>query len=270
MAFERKNVRSIIVIAVIIVLCLIIITVSFRDSEVFNKTISKTLDIFKPVQEKTFVFFQKTTGFFFTISDYFKLNERVKNLEKENFLLLNQYSENINIKTENDHLRELLGMDLRSAHETQTVRVIGYYESGWQSRIVINSGKSNGVLEGMAVVNEKGLIGVVILAANNSSEVRLLNDPQSSIGARILSSRKLGLVEGSPDKKIYLNYIEQNEDIFKGDVLITTEFGENMPAEILIGRIKKISVPGNTPYKLIEIEPFADYKRLEYALVIKE
>ena len=270
MAPERKNVKSIIVLAVIVLLCIIIITVSFRDSEVFRKTISVTLDIFKPVQEKTFVFFQKTTGFFFNISDYFRLNEKVKNLEKENFLLLNKYTENINLKTENDHLRELLGISIRSGHETQTVRVIGYYESSWQSRIVINSGKSDGVLEGMAVVNEKGLIGIVILASNNSSEVRLLNDPQSSIGARILSSRKLGLVEGSPDKKIYLNYIEQNEDIFKGDILITTEFGENMPAEILIGRIKKISISSNTPYKVIEVEPFADYKRLEYALVIKE
>ncbi|HEX7561510.1 MAG TPA: rod shape-determining protein MreC [Candidatus Humimicrobiaceae bacterium] len=270
MAFERKNVKSIIVIAVIIVLCIIIITVSFRDSEVFNKTISATLDIFKPVQEKTFVFFQKTTGFFFNISDYFKLNDKVKNLENENSQLLNKYSENINLKTENDQLRGLLGMSLRSGHKTQTVRVIGYYENSWQSRIVINSGKSDGVLEGMAVANEKGLIGIVILASNNSSEVRLLNDPQSSIGARILSSRKLGLVEGSPDKKIYLNYIDQNEDIFKGDVLITTEFGENMPAEILIGRIKKISISSNSPYKLIEVEPFADYKRLEYALVIKE
>ena len=46
--------------------------------------------------------------------------------------------------------------------------------------------------------------------------------------------------------------------------------GENMPAEILIGRIKKISISSNTPYKIIEVEPFADYKRLEYALVIKE
>jgi rod shape-determining protein MreC len=270
MAFERKNVRSIIVIVVIVLLCIIIITASFRDSEVFKKTISVTLDIFKPVQEKTFVFFQRTTGFFFNITDYFKLADKVKNLEKENSLLLKEYSENINLKTENDHLRELLGMSLRSEHETQTVRVIGYYESGWQSRIVINSGKSDGVLEGMAVVNEKGLVGIVMLASNNSSEVRLLNDPQSSIGARILSSRKLGLVEGSADKKIYLNYIDQNDDIFKGDVLITTEFGENMPAEILIGRIKKISVSGDTPYKLIEIEPFADYKRLEYVLVIKE
>jgi rod shape-determining protein MreC len=270
MAFERKNVRSIIILAIVIVLCIIIITVSFRDSEVFKKTISVTLDVFKPVQEKTFVFFQKTTGFFFNISDYLKLNDKVENLEKENSSLLNQYSEYINLKTENDQLRELLGMNLRSNYETQTVRVIGYYESSWQSRIVINAGKSDGVLEGMAVVNEKGLIGIVIIASNNSSEVRLLNDPQSSIGARILSSRKLGLVEGSPEKKIYLNYIEQNEEIFKGDILITTEFGENMPGEILIGRIKKIGISEDKPYKLIEIEPFADYKRLEYALVIKE
>jgi rod shape-determining protein MreC len=270
MAFERKNVRSIIILAVIIVLCIIIITVSFRDSDVFKKTRSATLDIFEPVQEKTFVFFQKITGFFFNINDYLKLNDKVKNLEKENSLLTSDYSENINLKTENNYLRELLGMKLRSEHKTETAQVIGYYESKWQSQIIINAGTSDGVLEGMAVVNEKGLVGIVILASNNTSEVRLLNDSQSSIGARILSSRKLGLIEGSLDKKIYLNYIDQNEDIFKGDVLITSEFGENIPAEILIGRVKKISNSGNTPYKIIEIEPFADYKRLEYVLVIKE
>ena len=270
MAFERKNVRSIIVLAVIIVLCIIIITVSYRDSDVFKKTRSVTLDIFEPVQEKTFAIFQKITGFFFNISDYFRLNDRVKSLQKENSLLLNDYSENINLKTENNYLRELLGMKLRSERKTETARVIGYYESKWQSRIIINAGQSAGVLEGMAVVNEKGLIGVVILASSSTSEVRLLNDSQSSIGARILSSRKLGLIEGSLDKKIYLNYIDVNEDIFKGDVLITSEFGENMPAEILIGRVKKIGSSGNTPYKLIEIEPFADYERLEYVLVVKE
>lgn len=270
MAFERKNVRSIIILAVIIVLCIIIITVSFRDSDVFKKPISVTLDFFKPVQEKTFIFFQKTAGFFFNISDYFKLNDRVKGLEKENSRLIAEYSESINLKTENDRLRELLGMKQRSELQTKTARVIGYYESNWQSQIIINAGKSDGVLEDMAVVSEKGLVGIVILAANNTSRVRLLNDPQSSIGARILSSRKLGLVEGSPDKKIYLNYIEENEDIFKGDILITTEFGENMPAEILIGRIKRINISGSTPYKLIEIEPFTDYKKLEYVLVLKE
>ena len=121
----------------------------------------------------------------------------------------------------------------------------------------------------MAVITEDGLVGVVVLSSNNTSEVRLINDPQSSIGARILSSRKLGIVEGSLDKKIYLNYIAANEEIFKGDILITSEFGEYIPPEILIGRIKKVSMVANNPYKQIEIEPFVDFKKLENVLVIK-
>ena len=134
---------------------------------------------------------------------------------------------------------------------------------------MLNVGKRNGILEGMAVITEEGLVGVVVLSSNNTSEVRLINDPQSSIGARVLSSRKLGIVEGGLDKKIYLNYIAANEEIFKGDILITSEFGEYIPPEILIGRIKKVSIVANNPYKQIEIEPFVDFKKLENVLVIK-
>jgi len=51
--------------------------------------------------------------------------------------------------------------------------------------------------------------------------------------------------------------------------LITSEFGEYIPPEILIGRIKKVSIVANNPYKQIEIEPFVDFKKLENVLVIK-
>jgi len=269
MAPLKKNLKSTIVLAVIIVLCIIVITVSFKDASLLEKAKSVTLDFFKPVQEKTFLLFQPISRFFNGINDYFKLREKMLALKDENAALQKDYSENINLKIENESLRKILGLQIREEHKTMVAKVIGFYENKWQSQIILNVGKRNGILEGMAVITEDGLVGVVVLSSNNTSEVRLINDPQSSIGARILSSRKLGIVEGSLDKKIYLNYIAANEEIFKGDILITSEFGDYIPPEILIGRIKKVSIVVNNPYKQIEIEPFVDFKKLENVLVIK-
>jgi len=147
--------------------------------------------------------------------------------------------------------------------------VIGFSSGELQSEITLNKGTNDGVLEGMGVVSEDGLVGIIILSASSSCKVKLINDPRSSIGARILSSRVLGMVEGGNDKKIYLNYIPKEEIVFKGDVMITSEYGKLLPSEILIGRIKSVAESTGNPYREIEIEPFVDFKELEYVLIIK-
>ncbi|MBN1299102.1 MAG: rod shape-determining protein MreC [Actinobacteria bacterium] len=269
MAPERKSLKNIIILVLIIIICITVITVSFRQSDAFTRFKSAALDYFRPVQEKTYQLFRPVSSFFAGIKDYFGLRDKLEKLRQENALITKDYSENINLKIENDALRKLIGIDIRSDYGTVPAKVIGYYNTKWQSEVLINKGKSDGVVEGMAVVNEDGLVGVIVLASSESSSVRLLSDPQSSIGARILSSRKLGLVEGSTDRKIYLNYIASDDLVFKGDILITSEYGQYIPPEILIGRIKRIGIAEQNLYRQIEVEPFVDFKKLEHVLVIK-
>lgn len=265
----NRKFRNYVVLAIIIVLCLIIITVSFKESDFINNIKVKTVDFFKPIQDKFHSFTRPFIRFINSIRDYINLRQKYLDLQEENSLLRQKYSEDINIKVENDSLRKLLGVKLREDYETVTARVIGYSESKWQSEIVLNVGKSDGVLEGMGVINEDGLIGVVMLAGNNSCNVRIIDDPQSNIGVRILSSRKIGIIQGSQDRKITLNYISSEESVFKGDIIITSEYG-NLPGEILIGRVSEVSENPSDPYKIIEIEPFADFKKIEYVLIIKQ
>lgn len=269
MVILNRRFRNFIVLAIIIVLCLVVITVSFRQSDLINNIKVKTVDFFKPIQEKFYSFFSPVTRFINSIRDYINLREKYLNLQRENSELRRGYSENINLKVENNSLRKLLGIELRKDYATIPAKVIGYYESKWQSEVVLNVGRSDGVLEGMGVIDENGLIGVVIIAGNDSCNVRLINDPQSNIGVRILSSRKLGIIQGSQDKKITLNYISIEEPVFKGDIIITSEYGK-LPEEILIGRVSKVTKNMGDPYKAIEIEPFVDFKKIEYVLVIKK
>lgn len=264
-----KSFKNLIVLGIIIVLCLVVITVSFKGSDLTKNVKVKTLDFFKPVQENFFLFFRPVANFINSTRGYLNLGEKIKILEKENSNLRKDYSENINLKIENNALRELLGVQLRKDYETELAKVIGFSSGELQSEITLNKGTNDGVLEGMGVVSEDGLVGIIILSASNSCKVKLINDPRSSIGARILSSRVLGMVEGSNDKKIYLNYIPKEEIVFKGDVIITSEYGKLLPSEILIGRIKSTAGSAGSPYKEIEIEPFVDFKELEYVLIIK-
>lgn len=269
MAILNRRFRYFIILIVIMILCLVIITVSYRKSELVQSIKARTIDFLEPVQEKFISFFNPINHFFTSLSDYINLRDKYLKLQVENSELRHSYSENINLMVENDALRKLMGIELRKDHKTIPAKVIGYYESKWQSEIILNVGSSDGVLAGMAVVNENGLVGMVLVAGNDSCNVRLINDPQSNIGVRILSSRKLGIIQGDQDRKISLDYILKEESVFKGDIVMTSEYG-NFPAEILIGRVSKVSENPGDPYKSIEIEPFVDFKRIEYVLVIKE
>ena len=266
---NNRRFRNIIVLVILVFLCLVIITISFRGSDVTERVKARTLDFFEPVQGKISSFFGPITGFFSQVGEYIGLRQKYLDLEEENTSLLANYAENTSIKIENDSLRKLLDLDIREENETVAVKVIGFYGNRWQSEVIINAGTSDGVLKGMGAVGTNGLCGIVISAGNNSSSIRLLADPQSSLGARILSSRKLGLIEGSQDGTIYLHYISTDEEVYKGDIIVTSEYGQYMPPDILIGRVQEVSHAPGSLYLEIVIEPFEDFKDLEYLMVIK-
>ncbi len=265
----NRRLRNLIILIIIIVLCLVVITISFRGTGLIENIRTKTVDFFVPAQEKIFTFFSPVSRFFNLFTDYINLRSKYLELEEENSNLRRENTSNINIMVENDHLRNLLGIELRKDFNTIAAKVIGIYENKWQSEIILNAGKRDGVLEGMGVISYKGLVGIVIRAGDRSCNVRLINDPQSSIGVRILSSRKLGIIEGNQDKKIKLNYISTEEQVYKGDIIITSEFGQFFPPELLVGRVSQaVNMPGSF-YKEIEIEPFVDFSKIEYVLIIK-
>ena len=266
---NSRRFRNIVILIVIIFLCLAVITISFRGSGFTERVKAKTLDIFEPVQEKMFSFFNPVTVFFTSIGDYFGLRKKYLELEKENASLRQEYVKDVSLRVENDALRKLLGIDIRQEHDMLVVKVIGFYENRWQSEVIINAGTSDGVQEGMGVMGYSGLAGMVISAGNRSSTVRLISDPQSSLGARILSSRKLGLIEGSQEGDIYLRYIAPEEEVYKGDIIVTSEYGEYLPPDLLIGRVSSIKdLPGD-PYREIIVEPFEEFRALEYLMVLR-
>ncbi len=261
--------RNIIILVIVITICIAAATITFRDNNFIPGSRSALIDFFSPIQERVFGFLAPVGRFFGGIGEYVNLREKYTSLQQENLVLRQSHVENISLRLENKALREMLDMEIREQYPTQPARVIGFYQGRWQSEALLNVGRMHGVEEGMGVVNKEGLVGIVNFVADSNCKVRLINDPSSNIGATILTSRAIGVLEGTQEKRVELKYIQRDAHVYVGDIVVTSELSQKLPPDVLIGRIRHVEEDIEDVYKHIEIEPFVDFKSLEYVMVIK-
>src|SRR4030042_3892245 len=91
MVILNRRFRNFIVLGLIIILCLIVITVSFRESGLIKNIKIKTVDFFKPIQEKFFSFMSPFIHFINSIRDYINLREKYQELLAENSIMRGAY-----------------------------------------------------------------------------------------------------------------------------------------------------------------------------------
>lgn len=100
---------------------------------------------------------------------------------------------------ENIRLKELLNYKdaTQGEYNLQLAEIIAENNNNLQHTITLNKGSNDGVVTGMTVMNHSGLIGRISAVMPESSEVMLLPDRESAVGARVWSTREvIGVVEG--------------------------------------------------------------------------
>jgi len=130
--------------------------------------------------------------------------------------------------------------------------------------ININAGFKDGILNEMAVVNHRGLLGRTIDTSINSSRVLLLNDPNSSIAVKTLLNENFSILHGGEDGVHLVSVFKKNEQIPKiGDLIVTSGSAQIFPPDILVGKIVK------TTKDKFYVLPFVDFKNIDYVQVVE-
>ena len=193
-------------------------------------------------------------------------------LKKDNIELRNANIQMASVYAENKQLRALL--DYKEQHKSQTVvaaKVIARNHGDLRDCMYIDAGKDKGLRREMAVVNE-GLIGVVDEVYASYARVLLLNSPRCKVGARVLrhDSRAVGVVGGktSADDKLIMEHLFREASIREGDVIVTSGYSGNHPADILIGKVKKIRMDSVGLLQEADVHAAADVADVEHVLVI--
>ncbi len=137
--------------------------------------------------------------------------------------------------------------------------------------MTIDKGRTHGVKLDSAIITADGVVGRVIQISNFFSIVQLITDSQSAVGVMLESTRRQGIVKGTGNRDLDLDYIDDDNDIKVGDKFLTSGQDRIYPKGLPVGVITWISSTRRGGLiKSVLIGPTADLGRLENVLCIIE
>ncbi|GAA0366947.1 hypothetical protein GCM10009530_16010 [Microbispora corallina] len=142
---------------------------------------------------------------------------------------------------------------------------------GRDQTVTIDAGTRAGVTGDMTVFDADGLVGRVVRAGPSTATVQLATAAAASIGARLETSREVGLVTGVPERGLLrLSLLSATAAVRPGDRVVTLG-SENMRPyvpDVPIGTVVSVErTPGAlTPTALVR--PFARFTALDLVTVV--
>jgi len=200
------------------------------------------------------------------------------------FALQNTSRENEQLRRENDELkmqvnqlqskaseadRLALLLNFHKSHESVPMlgaRVIATSAGSASATIMLDRGSKDHIKKNMGVITPEGVVGKVVEVYDNTSEVLLLTDKDSGVGAMLSNSRKQSPVGGAGEPLLVMKYVANDDVVNVGERVVTSGMDKIFPRDLPIGTITEIK-PGN-PFKSIRIRPSADLERLEEVIVL--
>ena len=166
-------------------------------------------------------------------------------------------------------LENLLELRDRTTLKTTGAEIIAAGATPDFRTVTIDKGTREGLAADMAVIAPAGVVGRVVVPSASAAKVQLLVDRNAAAGAVIerRESRAQGVVVGTGDSLLRMEYVSEIADIVVGDVVVTSGIDGIYPKGFVIGRVESVEKTGTT-FKTILVKPAVDFSSLEEVLVV--
>src|SRR5580700_3743937 len=171
---------------------------------------------------------------------------------------------------EADRLAALL--NFRSAHSENPMiaaRVIGGSPDSGSQVVNIDRGSRDGIRRDMGVITPDGVVGKIFAVYPDISQVLLLGDKDSGVGALLADTRTQGPVKGTGEPLLSLDYISSDEKVTVGETVLTSGQDRIFPKDLPVGKVVDFVADPKTPFMKIRVKPAAHLDRLEEVLVLE-
>lgn len=232
---------------------------------------SSTLSFIEPVYEKFYSVGLSGAAIFRRPADAVELTKENEKLRGENTELKLKLTGLQGAAQENSALRKLLDFfEDDNINLTNTVtRVIGRDPEN-SSILLLNVGERDGVEIGNAIIVEDGiLIGKIIEVYTRSSKALLLTDAQSLVAVTVSGGAPGNkLAKGERGLSLVLDQIPQQEQIKKGELVITSGLEPKIPRGLLVGEVEEIISEKNDLFQRAVLKPLFNFDTIHLAAVI--
>ncbi len=152
-----------------------------------------------------------------------------------------------------------------------SAQVTSISPTSFSATIDISKGRDNGVLSGMPVVANGGLVGSVIATTPYGATVRLITDASSLVGVTWGNGATSFVISGrGVNNGLGASSVVLTTSLKRGTMLVTNGLsGGLFPPGIPVARVRQVALsPGATTYSL-SLEPAANLTHLSYVDVVQ-
>ena len=191
-------------------------------------------------------------------------------LQQQNILLQDELSRIRSIEKENEELKSLLSLNKSYTYPLQIARVVTKQLNTLNNSLSVNLGSNDGIQRGMPLINSDGLIGKVILVANNYSQIMPLSHPLFHVSAQLQESKANGIItwDISSPSHLIMDYVPKTVLVDTGMVVQTSGLGNEFPAGIPIGQVIDFRSQEGTNTQQLKIRPLSQLNEITEGFIV--
>lgn len=270
MKFLKNKINIVIALLVVIMIVLILFSSQRENKSRLEDLVGQGLS---PIQKVIYNVSEVISNTYQGIVRYSQLVDEIKSLSEENGKLRSEVNAYSQLRTENERLREILNLKSRlDNYKFLGVNVIGKSGS-YMNEYIVDRGSRDGLKNGMVVIANGGLFGMITSVSNSWSLVSPITNGGIFVSGKIQRTNgNDGIVRGqNNNEKIYnlkMEHLPIDEDIKEGDIVITSGLGDVYPAGIPIGEVISIENDKRNLSKSVFIKSHINFQFISELFVV--
>ena len=271
MKLRKNKLAATVIVLSVAFLGIIIYTINNDQKNAISSGVGSAIN---PLQKVVYSINNKIKGSLDFLLNFSKIKQENEELTKENIELQNKLLEYDTLKEENDRLREVLNFkNSKDNYSYVGTNIIGYSGESFSNGYIIDKGENDGILKGMVVISDKGLVGQVTSTGSNWAIVESLLNENIAVSVMVNSTRETtGILEGyvtrSNSGLTKVTNLPLDSEIKEGDVIVTSGLGQIYPKEIRIGEVISVESDEIKSMKTAIVKPYVDFDKLEDLFII--
>ncbi|MBD3278187.1 MAG: rod shape-determining protein MreC [Candidatus Aegiribacteria sp.] len=190
-----------------------------------------------------------------------QLREDLMQLMLENSILREEA-----MKAEN--YRTLLGITRTDERDAVPAKVLYRSEGLVTGTMVIDKGSNHGITDNSVCISADGLVGVVTVSGEATSEVLPILNPSVNVSCVTWPSGAYGILQSSSLGELQLVHVDLSSEVRAGDQVLTSRFGSVYPDGILVGRVTGVSSDEPGLALKLDVAPAVDFQSTGEVLIL--
>jgi rod shape-determining protein MreC len=173
------------------------------------------------------------------------------------------------LDAEYSHLRTLLGAADRFNTKGVLAEVVHVSRNPFSHKIMVNKGTKDGVVQGLPVIDETGVVGQITTVTSFSGEVTLLIEKDQAIPVAVSRNGLRAIAVGTGNNNtLQVPFLPTNADIRKDDLLITNGIDGTYPPGLAVASVSEVEQGSALLFSKVTALPLAGLGNHRYLMIL--